>query len=113
VDRATSICRYFDAVFGAVVVPPPEELAWALMLRNVLCRIVVKKVSREDKNAYVMAISTILNKASSIGMTRAQIRRAIDFMLREGWAKLQDHKTDDFDEILVLDQSRFGGTSAL
>jgi len=111
VDRATSICRYFNEVFGAVVVPPPEELAWALMLRNVLCRIVVKKVSREDKNAYVMAISTILNKASSIGMTRAQIRRAIDFMLREGWAKLQDHKTDDFDEILVLDQSRFGGTS--
>ncbi|KGE09810.1 hypothetical protein LA03_14005 [Burkholderia gladioli] len=112
VDRASSICSYFDVVFGAAVVPPPEELAWAQMLRVVLCRIVAKKVSRQDKNAHVMAISTLLNKASSIGMTRAQIRRAIDFMLREGWAILQDHETDDFDEILVLDRTRFGATSA-
>lgn len=111
VQRANDICNYFAEAFCRAVVPPPEELGWAQMLRDTLRRIVTKKLNRRDPNAYVMAISTILNKSSSIGLTKAQIRRAIDFMLREGWAGLQDHHTDDFDEMIALDHFLFGPTS--
>ncbi|WP_186023166.1 hypothetical protein [Burkholderia gladioli] len=111
VQRANDICNYFADVFCRAVVPPPEELGWAQLLRDTLRRIVAKKLNRRDPNAYVMAVSTILNKSSSIGLTKAQIRRAIDFMLREGWAGLQDHHTDDFDEMIALDHFLFGPTS--
>lgn len=112
VRRATSICEYLADVFHAAVVPAPEVLGWAQVLREVLCRIVAKKVSRGDEKAYVMAVSTILNKSSLIGLTRGEISQAIAFMRHAGWVSSEHHDADDFDEILVLNQAQFGQMSA-
>lgn len=105
---AIEMCLTLAGEFKRAAVPEPEmpeseRLAW--MLRRALYGHVDKQMQVGAAKPFRIALSTLCNKASSIGLSRAQVRRAAFAMQDLGWVCIVP---DGLDQVVEMDQHLFG-----
>jgi|GEM_PF-2944068 len=108
---AIDLCMTLAGEFERSVVPAPEtpeneRLAWAL--RRALYGHVDQQMQANAPQPFRVALSTLCNKASRIGLSRAQVRRAAFTMRDLGWVRIVP---DGLDQMVEMDPHLFGQTS--
>jgi Protein of unknown function (DUF3987) len=104
---AIVICEWLADEFERAVVPAPEmppEVGHAWTLRHALYGCVDKKQQLGEPTPFVIALSTLCNKSASIGLSKAQIRRAVSVMRDLGWVRIQ---ADGLDQMIEMDPHLF------
>ncbi|MFM0526416.1 DUF3987 domain-containing protein [Paraburkholderia strydomiana] len=105
---AIETCLALSDEFKRVAVPAPEipesvRLAWTL--RHALYGYVDQQMEAGAKQPFHIALSTLCNKTASVGMSRAQIRRAAFAMRDLGWVSIEP---DGLDQVIKMDPHCFG-----
>lgn len=105
---AIETCLALTDEFKRAAVPAPEipesvRLAWAL--RYALYGYVDQQMQAGAKQPFHIALSTLCNKSASVGMSRAQIRRAAFAMRDLGWVSIEPN---GLDQMIKMDPHCFG-----
>lgn len=105
---AIETCLALTDEFKRAAVPAPEipesvRLAWTL--RHALYGHVDQQMQADAKQPFHIALSTLCNKTASVGMSRAQIRRAAFAMRDLGWVSIEP---DGLDQTIKMDPHCFG-----
>jgi Protein of unknown function (DUF3987) len=96
-QNAIDVCRWLADEFERAVSPPakaPPEYADAWQLRQVMQNYISRCVQCEKQCPLSIALSVLCAKSASIGLTKARIRRAVEFMHGAGWIRLRQEGLD-------------------
>jgi hypothetical protein len=105
---AIGMCFALAGEFERAAVPAPEipesvRLAW--MLRHALYGHVDQQMQAGAAKPFRIALSTLCNKTGSIGLSRAQVRRAAFAMQDLRWVSIVP---DGLDQVIEMDPHLFG-----
>ncbi|NKJ47191.1 hypothetical protein CIC12_10640 [Burkholderia sp. SG-MS1] len=101
-DEAIDVCNTLISEFERAVVPIAEMSVaekTVLSVRDALRGYVDKQITVEAMQPFRIAIGTLCKKSGSIGLPKAQIRRAIHAMRDLGWVRII---TDGLDQVIEL-----------